>query len=52
MELDVKELLRRLYKMEEVDKATAQTIYNQYRKDGKDIFAASIDNGVREGWVW
>ncbi|TVR43845.1 MAG: pilus assembly protein PilB [Planctomycetota bacterium] len=34
--------------MEEVDKDQAQTIYRAHRKEGKDLYTACLDGGVRE----
>jgi type IV pilus assembly protein PilB len=49
--VDPKELLKALYKMEEVDKDAGQTIFNRHRKDNVEIIQACIEGGVREDAV-
>jgi type IV pilus assembly protein PilB len=49
--VDAKALLKLLHKMEEVDQPTAQNIYNDHRKGGKDIVQACIDGGIPESVV-
>ena len=49
--VDAKALLKMLHKMEEVDQPTAQNIYNDHKKNGKDIVQASIDGGLPESVV-
>ncbi len=46
--VDAKALLKLLHKMEEVDQATAQNIYNDHKKGGLDIVAACLKNGIPE----
>jgi type IV pilus assembly protein PilB len=49
--VEAKELLKALHKMEEVDQATAQKIYNDHRKNGTDIIEACKAGGIREDAV-
>jgi len=49
--VDAKALLKALHKMEEVDQPTAQNIFNDHRKNGKDIVQACIDGGIPESVV-
>ncbi|MFW5882510.1 MAG: GspE/PulE family protein [Planctomycetota bacterium] len=51
MNVDAKQLLKTLYKMEEVDQPTGQAIYNTHRKQGVDIYQACLDHGIREDAV-
>lgn len=48
MDIDAKDLVKALYKMEEVDKTSAQKIYDEHRKKGVPILDACIAGGVRE----
>jgi len=50
--VDAKALLKVLYKMEEVDQSTAQTIYNDHRKNGASILEACVEGGIREEAVY
>lgn len=49
--VDAKALLKLLHKMEEVDQATAQNIYNDHKKGGLDIVAACLKHGIPESVV-
>ncbi|MBA3936508.1 MAG: Flp pilus assembly complex ATPase component TadA [Planctomycetes bacterium] len=49
--VEAKELLKALHKMEEVDQATAQKIYNNHRKNNVDIIEACKAGGIREDAV-
>jgi type IV pilus assembly protein PilB len=49
--VDVKELLRILYKEEEVDQSVANVIYKEIKKNGTDLIEACTSNGVREDAV-
>jgi len=49
--VDAKALLKLLHKMEEVDQATAQNIYNDHKKGGMDIVAACLKGGLPESVV-
>ena len=49
--VDAKALLKLLHKMEEVEQATAQNIYNDHKKDGMDIIAACMKHGISESVV-
>jgi type IV pilus assembly protein PilB len=49
--VEAKALLKTLHKMEEVDQASAQKIYDAHRKQGVDIVKACVDGGVREDAV-
>ena len=49
--IDPKVLLKKLFEMEEVEKAPAQEIYTKHRKQGVDIIQACIEGGVREDAV-
>jgi type IV pilus assembly protein PilB len=49
--VDAKALLKLLHKMEEVDQPTAQTIYSDHKKNGKDIVQACLDGGIPESVV-
>ena len=51
MNVDPKQLLKTLYRMEEVDQAAGQAIFNDHRKNGTDIYQACLDGGVREDAV-
>ena len=46
--VDAQALLKLLYQWEEVDKATAQKIYGDHKKGGKDLVQACLDNGLPE----
>ena len=49
--VDAKALLKLLHKMEEVEQATAQTIYSDYKKNGTDIVLACMNGGIPESVV-
>ena len=49
--VDAKALLKLLHKMEEVEQATAQTIYSDYKKNGTDIVQACMNAGIPESVV-
>jgi type IV pilus assembly protein PilB len=49
--VDAKGLLKLLHKMEEVDQATAQNIYNDHKKGGMDIIDACLKHGIPESVV-
>ncbi len=49
--VDPKALLKLLHKMEEVDQATAQNIYNDHKKGGLDIIEACQKHGIPESVV-
>ena len=49
--VDAKALLKLLHKMEEVEQATAQNIYNDHKKGGMDIIAACMKHGISESVV-
>ena len=45
--VDAKQLIKQLYKEEEVDKATAEKIFADHKKNGVDIITACLEAGVR-----
>jgi type IV pilus assembly protein PilB len=49
--VEAKDLLKTLHKLEEVDQAKAQEIFNDHRKNGTDIIRACIAGGIREDVV-
>ncbi len=49
--VDPKALLKLLHKMEEVEQATAQNIYNDHKKGGLDIIEACQKHGIPESVV-
>ena len=49
--VDAKALLKLLHKMEEVEQATAQNIYNDHKKGGMDIIDACLKHGIPESVV-
>jgi type IV pilus assembly protein PilB len=49
--VDAKALLKLLHKMEEVEQATAQNIYNDHKKGGLDIIEACQKHGIPESVV-
>ncbi|MDW8373248.1 MAG: ATPase, T2SS/T4P/T4SS family [Planctomycetota bacterium] len=49
--IDAQALLRLLYQWEEVDKATAQKIYADHKKGGKNLVQACLDHGIPESVV-
>ncbi len=49
--VDAKGLLKLLHKMEEVEQATAQNIYNDHKKGGMDIIDACLKHGIPESVV-
>nr|MDA3962735.1 ATPase, T2SS/T4P/T4SS family [Planctomycetota bacterium] len=49
--VEAKDVLKVLYKMEEVDQPVAQDIYNDHRKNGVEFLQACINGGVREDAV-
>jgi type IV pilus assembly protein PilB len=49
--IDPKVLLKKLFEMEEVEKAAAQEIYAKHRKQGVDIIQACVEGGIREDAV-
>lgn len=51
MNVDAKQLLKSLYQMDEVDQPTAQSIYNDHRKNGTPIDQACTAAGIREDAV-
>jgi len=46
--VDAQALLKLLYQWEEVDKPTAQKIYGEHKKGGKELVQACLDNGIVE----
>jgi len=46
--VDAQALLKLLFQWEEVDKPTAQKIYAEHKKGGKDLVQACLDNGMPE----
>ena len=49
--VDAQALLKLLFQWEEVDKPTAQKVYSQHKKGGKDLVQACLDNGLPESVV-
>jgi type IV pilus assembly protein PilB len=46
--VDAQALLKLLFQWEEVDKPTAQKVYSEHKKGGKDLVQACLDNGLPE----
>jgi len=49
--VDAKDLLKKLYEMDEVDQILANLIYKNHRKNNLDIVEACVEGGVREDAV-
>jgi len=49
--VDAQALLKLLFQWEEVNKPTAQKIYSEHKKGGKDLIQACLDNGIPESVV-